>query len=500
MKFFLFSLLALLCIQSAYCQSLEVEIGPIIDPKEMRKEVDMPRIIPLAPFRSFSYSTSLFFDPVQKKTYSGFGLQGKAFYFGVLENYLKYTGVKKLTAENINEEVMLNAFITINKKMYVLYSLKFPKQDGFSVYVNEVSPDMVVLGSPIVLQSFKDLDSYGMEVYVSTSEDKKYILITRILNAKSKETRKLECKVVDDSFSELWYQRIETENTGKELTVQSIKVDGSGNMHALVEFETNKLNKPVVYSYFWKPKSLKVFEPGLATGENFGTRLELLKGNEPYIIGLNDEHKQVKYFVSRINVQSQTLERLASDLMPEDFRKTANFNLFETKHWGIMDIVTLDNDVIVASIEAIVVDSKYGQHHSYNAYVFAFRKDGSQVWSRIIQKKQITIPGLAGHILIPAKDKVLVVYNDVSDNINKSPDDPKVGVLYAKNPMPVVQKIDAAGKAIKYQLTKAADFEGHALNFRALAKIKKGLYFNSTIKRNGMYSFESRNITIKLVE
>lgn len=188
----------------------------MIDPKEIRKEVDMPRIGPLAPFRSFSYSTSLFFDPVQKKTYSGFGFQGKAFYFGVLENYLKYTGVKKLTAENINEEVKLNAFITLNKKMYILYSLKFPKQDGFSVYVNEVSSDMVVLGSPIVLQNFKDLDTYGMNVYVSSSEGKKYILITRIFTAKSKETQKLECKVIDESFAEVWYQRIETENTGSE--------------------------------------------------------------------------------------------------------------------------------------------------------------------------------------------------------------------------------------------------------------------------------------------
>lgn len=105
---------------------------------------------------------------------------------------------------------------TLNKKMYILYSLKFPKQDGFSVYVNEVSSDMVVLGSPIVLQNFKDLDTYGMNVYVSSSEGKKYILITRIFTAKSKETQKLECKVIDESFAEVWYQRIETENTGSE--------------------------------------------------------------------------------------------------------------------------------------------------------------------------------------------------------------------------------------------------------------------------------------------
>ncbi|MEJ7644922.1 MAG: hypothetical protein WKF87_10025 [Chryseolinea sp.] len=491
---------ALLCSEAAFCQSLEVQLGPMIDPKEIQREANLPRMVALAPFRSFSHSTTLFFDPIQKKAYSGFGFQGKAFYFGVLENYLKYSGVKKLTAENINEEVRLNAFIPLNKKMYVLYSLKFPKQDGFSVYVNEVSPEMVVLGSPIVLHNFEDLENYGMNIYVTSSEDKKYILITRIFNTKPKELQKLECKVLDDSFSEMWYQRIETENTGKELNVQSVKVDGAGNMHALVEFESRKLNKPIVYSYFWKSKSLKLFEPGFATGENFGTRLELLNGIEPYIVGLNDEQKQVKYFLARIDIKSQTLEKLASELMPEDFRKLSNFSLFETRHWGVMDIVTLENNTIVASIEAIVVDSKYGQHHSYNAYVYAFRQDGSQIWSRIIQKKQITLPGFAGHILIPAKDNVFVVYNDASDNITKDADVAKVDVLNAKNPMPVVQKIDASGKATKQQLTKVKEFEEYALNFQTLAKIEKGLYFNTAVKRNGMYSFDSRNATIRVVD
>ncbi len=500
MKQFLSTLLALLCIQVAYAQSLEVQLGPVLDPKEIRKEVEMPRMVLLTPFNNFSYSTSLFFNPIQKKTFSGFGVQGKSFYFGVMENYLTYTGIKKLTSENINEEVKLNAFIIINNKMYVLYSLKFPKQDGFSVYVNEVSADMVVLGSPIVLQSYKDLDAYGMNIHVNSSEDKKYMLITRLFNTKKKETQKLECKMIDDSFSEVWYQRIETENTGTELKVHSLKVDNEGNMHALVEFEKDKLNKPTVYSHFWKSKSLNVFEPGLSTGENFGTRLQLLKGSDPYIVGLNEEQKQVKYFVNRINTQSQTLEKLGSELMPEDFKKVSNFSKFQTKDWGVADMVTLENNVMVASIEAIVVDPKYGQHHSYNTYLFAFKPTGSQTWARTIQKKQITLPGFAGHFLIPAKESVFVVYNDIADNISKNPDIAKVDVLYAKNSMAVVQKIDSNGKATKFQLTKSKDFDGYALSFQALGKIEKGLYFNTAMKRNGVYSVDSRSLTIKVVE
>jgi hypothetical protein len=245
---------------------------------------------------------------------------------------------------------------------------------------------------------------------------------------------------------------------------------------------------------------LKTFEPGLPTGESFGTRLELLRGTDPYIVGLNEESKQVKYFVSRINIQSQSLEKLGSQLMPEDFRKLSNFGVFETKHWGVADIVILDNDAIVASVEAVVEDSKYHQHHSYNAYVYAFAKDGSAIWSHIVQKKQITLAGFAGHLLIPARNNVFVVYNDNADNLPKTPDVSKVSPLYAKDIMPVVQKIDAWGKATKFQLTKAKEFEDYALNFPTVAKIEKGLYFDTAVKRNGMYSFDSRNITIKVMD
>ena len=500
MKQCLLTALLLLSVQVASAQSLHVEIGAPIDPKEVRKEIAMPRFLPVAPFRSFAYSTSLFFDPEQKKTYNGFGARGKSFYFAVLDDYLKYGGMKQLTSENINEEAILNAFVLINKKMYVLYSIKYPKQDSFSLYVNEISSEMKLLGSPIVVHAFKDLDKHGANALVSASEDKKYILITRLLDTKSKETQKLECKVIDNSFSEVWFKYIETENTDRELNIRSIKVDGAGNMHALLEFESRKISKPIVYSYFWKSKALKTFEPGLPTGESFGTRLELLRGTDPYIVGLNEESKQVRYFISRINVQSQALEQLGSQPMPEDFRKLSNFSVFETKHWGVADIVILDNDVIVASIEAVVEDSKYHQHHSYNAYVYAFGKDGTPVWSHIVQKKQITLNGFAGHILIPARNDVFVVYNDNSDNLSKAPDVSKVSPVYAKNFMAVAQKIDASGKATKVQLTKAKEFEDYALNFPTLAKIEKGLYFDTAVKRNGMYSFDSRNITIKVVD
>lgn len=289
-SFFLFLLVAI----SGYAQRIEVTVGPVVDPKQIRKEAGIPKVA--SPFKSFSYSTMLFFHPAKKRTYTGFGVDNKAFRFAVLENYLTYNGIKKLTSETINEKVSLNAFIFLKEKLYVLFSQKFSDRDEFSVYVNEVSEEMVALGSPVPLHTFKDLKKYGMSVLVSTSEDKNYIMISRLYDTKAKEKQKIECKVFDTSFSGVWYKLLETENMDKDLEVQSIDIDKTGNMHMLAVSDAGKVKKPVIYSYFWNDKSLRIFNLGLTTGQNFGTRLKLLNSEKPYAVGLNKNGKTVSYF------------------------------------------------------------------------------------------------------------------------------------------------------------------------------------------------------------
>ncbi len=63
-----------------------------------------------------------------------------------------------------------------------------------------------------------------------------------------------------------------------------------------------------------------------------------------------------------------------------------------------------------------------------------------------MQKKQSAIEGLSGHILLPAGDNVLVVYNDDKENLLKKPEDTKIEVYNSKNSVIVVQEIDPAGK------------------------------------------------------
>jgi hypothetical protein len=483
---------------SGHAQRIEVTKGPIFDAKQVRKDFDISVVSLLSPFRSGSISTSLFFNPVKKKSYTGLGFSGKSFQFIVLDDYLNYNGVKKLTSEAINEKVNLNAFIVISSKLYVIYSQKFQDTDAFSVYVNEVSDDMVVLGSPILVHNFKDLKKYGMNVSVASSEDRKFLLITRLQDTKPKEKQRVEFKAIDSSFGEVWYRFVETENMDKDLEIRSMKVDNAGNAYMMVEYEVGKVNKPRLYAYFWNTRSLKVFDMGMGTGENFGTRMELLNGEKPYVVGLNENNEVVSYFMNRINTKTEVLENLGSSKMPEGFYEASQKRMFKTSHWNVADMIILANNSIVASIEAMILDPKYRLIHSYNAYVVSFNDDGKQNWARTIQKKQIAMVGMSGHMLVPAANNVLVLYNDDVQNIGKKPEETKVEVFKSKDAMMVVQEIDPAGKVKKYPITTDKELNGCAFNFKYTKEIEKDFYYAGLTNVKGMASVESRNMTFRV--
>lgn len=487
---------------SVFGQSIDIEIGPIINFEEIQKQVEVPRISLATPYKSFAHSNGLFFNTQAKKSYSGFGFQNNGFCFGVYDNYLKYSGVKKLAATNFNEQTVLNGFLIVNKKLHVVYTIKDLKQDQFTVYASEVNPDLVLSGNPVPLKTFAELKNYGSNVYVSSSQNKAYLLLTRVLDPKPKEVQKMDLQILDAAFTEVWAKRVETTIMGKDHKIQSISVDDSGNVYALIDYQAGRDTKPVVYAYYWQDKSLKSFEPGIATGVNFGARLELVKGVEPYVIGLNEnvkgKEKEIKYFIDRVNTTSQTLEKVGNGAMSSDFRKISNANLFDTRQWNVMHILITGDGGIIASVEAVVIEEKYGVQHSFNAFVFSFRKDGTTRWARTIHKKQSAMPGMAGHLLAMAGDRVLFVYNDDAQNATKLPDDDEVALFTSNNAMAMVQEIDASGKVQKYPLSNSKDIEGFALNFNAMGKIDEGYYFDTASRINCRKSIDSRNLTFRL--
>lgn len=184
--------------------------------------------------------------------------------------------------------------------------------------------------------------------------------------------------------------------------------------------------------------------------------------------------------------------------MPEDFYKASKARAFDTNDWRVSDMVSLSNNSIVASVEAILVDTKYHVHHSYNAYVISFKEDGAFNWAKTVQKKQVAMEGLSGHILVPAGDKVLVIYNDNKENLVKNVADSKVETFNTKNAVIIVQEIDPTGKVTKYPFSKDKNMEGYALYFNYLARIEKDFYYSNCINVKGVLSVDTKNITFKV--
>lgn len=490
--------LLLLCIPAmVWSQRIEVTVGPELDQKEIRKEIGVPGAI-LSPFRSFSYSSTLFFNPAKQKGYVGFGFKDKSFHFAVFDNYLNYTGMKKLVSETIDEKVKLNAFVIVKGKTYLIFSQENKSRDEFSVYVNEVSDDMVVLGTPIKLHTYKNLKQSGMQLIVSSSEHKDYFLLTRIHDTKARESQKMECKAVSQTFSEVWYKLIDTGVRDMDLVIQSLAVDNSGNMYMLTEQSDKKVNNPVAFVYFWKSGSLKNFELGAPAGVNFGSRLKLLNGERAYIVGLNKDEKKISFFLNRINAQQETLEEVKTGLMPDNFYELSRVRLFDTFDWSISDIVTLDDNSVVASVEAELVNYKYNLYNTYNTYVLSFSESGDHRWTGVVQKKQVVMGGMHGHMLVPAGNNVLVIYNDHEKNITKKTDDSEVEIFKTKNAMVVVQEFDEKGNAKKYPFSKNKELENYALFFYGVDRIEPGLYYSSCINVKGVMSVDTKNIVFKI--
>jgi hypothetical protein len=502
MKYPFVLVFTLLMSLQSFSQKIKVNLGPVLDRKEMMKMMDMPRSFKAR--RSAIYGQ--FFDTLSNKTISYIGFSGKNLQFILSDDYVKPSYSKPLVAEvgeeGEKETIRVISFLTLNKRLFIFYSVNFPKSDQFSVYVNEVNKDFVAMGSPILIQKFSGLKKNGNAVIFLSSENNQYFLLYRDIESKGREPQKFECKVIDTNFTEVWSKAFELESTDKEEDIQTIDIDNNANVFVLAQKEKEPESGPLLHFYGWKNKVFKTVRLGPAEGDNFGTRLEIVDGVKPYVMGLNKQKKNISCFVDRFDVASATVQHLSSTPMPEDFYKASNFNAYETKHWGISDIVSLENHTLVASVEARLVVTQNGVprgYYTYFTFINAFSENGSLKYQHTVRKIQGSADELIGLALITYKNTVLAIYNDHPDNLKLSPTEKKVkGYTGVKEAMIVVQQIDEAGKVTKYPLTTDPEMKNWSLNLQALSRVKQKLYYSTALNRKGLLSIDSRALTFEI--
>jgi hypothetical protein len=499
---YLLALWILGCVFNCIAQQrITVTAGPVIDHSKQAADADLPKVTISGPFSRKGYVSTMIFNAKKKQAFDGFGYSNHSFNFSQLDNFVNYAGTKQLTTELFSDKVSLLAFVSREDKTYVFYVTRYVERDEFTVYINEVSDDMVILGAPIIIHTFKNLKEYEMHLGFTTSDDKKQILITRICEGKSRENLKVECKLLNESFTPIWNKEFDLEVKDKDLRIREVAVDNDGNLYMLARNFEQKVFRSVLYTYFWKSQSFKSSVLGMTEGDNFGTKLRVLKGDTPVVMGLNLTKKEVSWFIDRVDVLHETVGNVGRGVMHPDFYDDSRSGKFETYMWSVKNIESLSNGNIVASIDATLAlarsDGTATYYYNNNTYLIAVRNDGSEVWNHTLYKRQTVDYPYLGHLLIPAGEKVLVIYNDMPANAAKDPADKEIveftGML--KKVEVTIQEIDASGKVIKLPFTKEETAKNALLDLTTVEKIEDNLYYVYAMRVKSLFAHENQHMT-----
>lgn len=491
-----------------FAQKIKVNPGPVLSPKEIMQLMasSASKSNVSVKLRSSSFAVGQFFDNVSNKTCSYIGASGGQLQFVVSDEFVKPSYSKSLSTELLKdgdkESIQLVSLTVHHGKLFIFYTLDFSKSDQFSLYVNEVSKDFVMMGSPILVHSYKDLKKYGHALGLLAAKNEQNFLVYRDVETKPREAQKFECTVLDSSFGEVWSKPFELEIKDKDLKIRQVDIDNNANVFVLAEKEAKPDSGPVLYFYGWKEKVFKSVDLGLAEGSNFGVKLEIVGGDKPYLIGLNQKKKDISCFVDLFDSSSATLQHLGSTAMPEDFYKASNYGAFETEHWGVSNVVSLENKDIVASIEARLALIRNGipvAYFSYYTFLSVFTADGKPKLQHTIYKLQSGANELIGAALVPYKNSLLAIYNDHPSNLKLKPTDKKVEKYTGmKEAAIVVQQIGEDGKISKHEFTADPQLKNWSINLDALAKIQDGKFYATGLNRKSMFSFETRALTFDL--
>jgi len=492
MKYLFIVLLLISSSAALFSQRFEFKKGKTFSVKQMHNEFGFKTPSKSLIIESLVYPSVIFFSKEKKLTYLGTKLNKKEFKFLVFSDYLNFKNSKNLKTENFQGSIILYRFLTIKNKIFVLFGELFEKTDEFNVYVAEVSEDMIILGSPILLQRFAELNKYGSKILITTSDNKDKVLIARIYDTKDKEKHKFDCKVIDNNFSSIWFKTLETDLIDKELLLKDIQIDNKGNLFIVSESRSRNETKPYLHTYNFTNDNFKRLEIGIKNGDSFGSKLILLKGEKPFLVALNRNKKSYNYFVTKIDIDSQIADIIGENSLPSNFSSTANFRNFDYENWSVSNIVNLKNGNMVASIEGFL----NGQ--SYNAFVVCFSEKGETIWTHEVQKKQTAFMG-NGHLLRAAGDNTIIIYNDDLNNFKMNPKNNNVKIYRGLNCAPVIQIIDTYGNVTKSKLEPSGKSKNESLLFGSLTDIDENFIYG-TISIKTATSFKFRAFTLKVDE
>jgi hypothetical protein len=486
------------CFIFTYAQKLKVTVGPEITTTQVIKLMEIPKWKPVKV--ADLIPDGHFFDIRSRRTFTKFAFSKKNFMYN--ENFISPSGNKAFIAEvgeKESEKISVLRLLNQNNRLFIIYQKPNDKDGKYSVYINEIDKDLKVLGTPILIHTFNH-DASSAEIRTTISHDQKRFMLYRyVLGLKQQQL--LEYKMLDENFSEVASKLVELDDKENDVELEVPKIDNLGNIYLLAS-RRNDVDKNFysVVLYYSTATGLKVHRIGLDDGKNFGIHLKIVNGIKPYVVGLNKNDKEVRYFISSLDNQTGMERDLGSQRLPKDFYQAANKGGYETTYWRVANIVGLENGNIVASIEArakLMKDHSTLGYLTDNTYLISFTPTGEEKYQRTIYKTQSGLPEFVGHVLIASKNNAFIIYNDHAENITISPESKNIKEYHMKNAMVVVVEIDENGKVIKYPFSKDPTFSDFNISIADFVQLKDNLFFASTNRRKSIINVINRNVVLE---
>jgi hypothetical protein len=412
-----------------------------------------------------------------------------------LEGYLKPGTSKTVTAETLTvNNAYLEGTMVVNGKNYLIYSLIDKKSDVITVYSQELSANMVLLGSAIKIATFKGAKSstgvivigQGMlrltEITIVKPQSQDHIVMVK------ERDHAIEMKAFSPEKEELWSKTFQLD---KDLTyrLKNIRVAENGNVYILgTYYKGNLMNDPtmkdpflIAYAPTTKTEKIHTISSGDKIND-MGFALEFLNDETPVLAGLFYEKgkTEISYQILKVNTTTLQLEKMTAILIAKEYSDIMFKRAYDPKYFSVENIAQLENGNIVFSVDGGLVSS--GKYSSTTwgaaAYVVAVNSAGIEQWNTIINKYQVTpySSALIGHTFFIRGNNVYLMYNDNSENFDLSPaEKPKENLLKKKMYVCTIE-IDETGKATKLKLVTTKKEQISWFSPATTTRIEKGLY------------------------
>lgn len=509
---FIFVILAVELSCNLQGQSLKFITGPEQDMREVRDNLELKSIGGAAAsklFGGYQVSVHNLYDTLNKKAYLILAESGDKFYnLTTYDNYISFAGTKKLNAESAAtsaQKISIGEVTSLKGKNYIFYVIHDEKGEEKTVYVNQLSKEMVMLGAPVKITSASDVKKKGAYYFIKASPKNKYIGILQVSAGKGSENSKF-LTVLDENLSAVWKKTLEGNQFAKGYEPNGWEVDDEGNVYEFGYIDPAKNKKPILYSYFRKTD--KIISTPITHNENevFGSAMKMPEGGtSPVVIGLFEEKKQLGYVVYKPDPSASSVQKLKSDLLTEEFMGPSRKWQFFYDRFEVKNVAALSNGDVVFSLESNYMVMKAGgfpTYHSGPVVVVSLNQKGEENWKKLLMKWQSGAGAMfsIGHMLIPVGDQLIALYNDNPNNLLKTSDDPKLGNYNGIKTSLVMQKFDSKGTVKKNLVKVEPDTEDFVLVTGNHYKISKDFYQVQFIQLKGMKAFMKTSTMAVVIE